>query len=814
MSDTVEKLRQELQAAQLALSESEARCERRDAGHQASAKKLEDNRSTQLFMLEDLENARRKAEQAHNEWMTALDVVNDPIFLHDKDFRILRCNKAYQQSAGIPFNKIIGQPYYEIFPKTGGPLVCCLRLMENAEAAAGEEEILAGEATYRSRAFSIHDKQGVYLYSVHTLEDVTESHRARLALHESEEKFRKISESAQDAIIMMGDDQNISFWNNAAERIFGYTAAEAMGQDLHELIVPESARARFAQAFPYFQASGEGAVIGKLIEVSALRKGGEEFPVELSISATQFGGQWHAIGIVRDITGRKRTEDVLRNSEEQYRTMIENSNDMIWTLAPDGKFTFINKQAADVTGRSIEDWLGKTFEPLVVKDDLPMALEIHGNIMRGEKAHYQVRSKKADGGILVLSVNASPIFKDGKVIGTISFARDITERRQAENAIQHANRALATLSAVNRTLVHAASEDELLQSICQAIVRQRGYRLAWVGYVQQDAAKSIKFMAYASYNGTYPDTMQPTWADEGQGMGPSGRAVRSGTTQTCQDIANDPHYHPWREEALRRGYLSSIALPLADKEVFGVLTVYAEEMNAFNPDEISLLEEMAGDMAFGVRALHFRHERDLALQQNQQHLVQLQDSLEDTVRAIASIVEMRDPYTAGHQIRVADLAMAIAKQMGLPAEQIHGVHLAGVVHDLGKIKIPAEILSKPGRITDIEHSLIKTHSQAGYDILKGVDFPWPIAQMVLQHHERLDGSGYPQGLQGDAILLEARILSVADVVEAMSSHRPYRPGLGVEAALAEIIRQRGSHFEPAVVDACLALFREHGYSFK
>ena len=152
--------------------------------------------------------------------------------------------------------------------------------------------------------------------------------------------------------------------------------------------------------------------------------------------------------------------------------------------------------------------------------------------------------------------------------------------------------------------------------------------------------------------------------------------------------------------------------------------------------------------------------------------------------------------------------------MGLSAEQIHGVHLAGVVHDLGKIKIPAEILSKPGRITDIEHSLIKTHSQAGYDILKGIDFPWPIAQMVLQHHERLDGFGYPQGLKGDAILLEARILSVADVVEAMSSHRPYRPGLGVEAALAEITRQRGSHFEPAVVDACLALFREQGYSFK
>jgi HD-GYP domain-containing protein (c-di-GMP phosphodiesterase class II) len=227
-----------------------------------------------------------------------------------------------------------------------------------------------------------------------------------------------------------------------------------------------------------------------------------------------------------------------------------------------------------------------------------------------------------------------------------------------------------------------------------------------------------------------------------------------------------------------------------------------------------LLEEMAGDLAFGVLTLHTRHERDLALVKNQEQLVQLQDSLEDTVRAIATIVEMRDPYTAGHQIRVADLAMTIARQMGLPDEQIHAIHLAGIVHDLGKIQIPAEILSKPGKITDIEYSLIKIHPQAGYDILKGIDFPWPIAQMVLQHHERLDGSGYPQGLKGDAILLEARILSVADVVEAISAHRPYRPGLGIDIALGEITRNRGIFYDPQVVDACLTLFREQGYSFK
>jgi putative nucleotidyltransferase with HDIG domain len=208
--------------------------------------------------------------------------------------------------------------------------------------------------------------------------------------------------------------------------------------------------------------------------------------------------------------------------------------------------------------------------------------------------------------------------------------------------------------------------------------------------------------------------------------------------------------------------------------------------------------------------LRLQEERDRVLEQNKQHLTQMLDNLEDTVKAIAKIVEMRDPYTAGHQLRVAALAAAIARQMGLPDAQVHAIHLAGVLHDLGKIQIPAEILSKPSRLNTMEYSLIQFHPQAGYDILQGIKFPWPIAQMVLQHHERLDGSGYPQRLKSDAILLEARILAVSDVVEAISSHRPYRPALGIEAALAEIEQASGSQFDPAVVAACIKVVSDHG----
>lgn len=184
----------------------------------------------------------------------------------------------------------------------------------------------------------------------------------------------------------------------------------------------------------------------------------------------------------------------------------------------------------------------------------------------------------------------------------------------------------------------------------------------------------------------------------------------------------------------------------------------------------------------------------------------LQAVMKGTIQAMAYTVETRDPYTAGHQQRVADLSRAIANEMGLPENQIEGVFMAGVIHDLGKISVPAEILSKPGRIPEIEFSLIKIHPRSGYDILKGIEFPWPIAQIVLQHHERMDGSGYPQGLSGEDILIEARILAVADVVEAMASHRPYRPALGIDAALEEISAKKNAHFDKDVVDACLKLF--------
>jgi PAS domain S-box-containing protein len=205
-------------------------------------------------------------------------------------------------------------------------------------------------------------------------------------------------------------------------------------------------------------------------------------------------------------------------------------------------------------------------------------------------------------------------------------------------------------------------------------------------------------------------------------------------------------------------------------------------------------------------------EKKRAEEEIERHVAKLENAFTSTVKVITNLGEMRDPYTAGHQRRVAEIAVAIGAELGFDARRQEGLRVAGYLHDIGKIRIPSEILSKPGKLSPTEFRLVQGHAQASYDVLKDVEFPWPVAEVALQHHERMDGSGYPQNLKGEALLLEARIMAVADVVEAMSSHRPYRPGLGIEAALAEIDRGRGTAYDPDVADACLKVFRYEGYS--
>jgi putative nucleotidyltransferase with HDIG domain len=231
------------------------------------------------------------------------------------------------------------------------------------------------------------------------------------------------------------------------------------------------------------------------------------------------------------------------------------------------------------------------------------------------------------------------------------------------------------------------------------------------------------------------------------------------------------------------------------------------------PVEVDVVSVDRGDSQYILGIARDITERKNAEGRVTDTLTKLKRSLDGIIQAMATVVEMRDPYTAGHQRRVADLAVGIGREMGLHEDRLEGLRVSGLLHDIGKIAVPAEILSKPGRLTNVEFDIIRGHPEAGHAILAQVDFPWPVAKVALQHHEAMNGSGYPAGLRGDEILLESRILAVADVVEAMASHRPYRPALGIEAALAEVLRERGRRFDPDVADACVRLISDKAFVF-
>jgi len=206
-------------------------------------------------------------------------------------------------------------------------------------------------------------------------------------------------------------------------------------------------------------------------------------------------------------------------------------------------------------------------------------------------------------------------------------------------------------------------------------------------------------------------------------------------------------------------------------------------------------------------------ERRRAEAQLTENALQFRNLFTSTIHVLSGVIDKRDPYTAGHQLRVAKLASAIGTEMGLDADRVEGLYLGGLIHDIGKISVPSDILSRPGRLNEMEYGLIKYHPSVGFDIVAGLDLPWPIKEIIIQHHERLDGSGYPNHCKGDEIILEARIVAVSDVVEAISSHRPYRAALGIEAGLKEIRRGRGVHYDKDVVKACLRLFKENRFEW-
>ncbi|QWD61870.1 HD-GYP domain-containing protein [Polynucleobacter sp. MWH-UH25E] len=360
-----------------------------------------------------------------------------------------------------------------------------------------------------------------------------------------------------------------------------------------------------------------------------------------------------------------------------------------------------------------------------------------------------------------------------------------------------------------KVLSHAKTPEELIQGVCEGITKQYPYVIAWVGIAENNPEKTVRVAGMSGKAKAYAQGIFVTWdGNKPNGRGPTGAAIRLGEPQMMRDSELDPNFAPWRERAALYGIRCSVGIPIfADEKVIGALTVYTCEPDSFSAAEIDLFQNLANEIGHGLALLQERSLLEEERKRRELAQQRLFDSLELTIGAMATTMEMRDPYTAGHQKAVAKIAQAIAKEMGLDKDVIHGLKMAALIHDIGKVSIPSELLTKPTKLSPLEYSLMKEHVNNGYLILKDIPFPWPIADMVRQHHERLDGSGYPQGLKGDEILMGARVLAVADIIESMSSHRPYRPALGLNKAIQEVLVEAGQgKLDPTVVQAAVKLY--------
>ncbi|WP_246590861.1 PAS domain S-box protein [Georgfuchsia toluolica] len=659
------------------------------------------------------------------------------------------------------------------------------------------------------RGVPVLDEHGKTYKWFGTCTDIDDIKQAENELRNVTSYTRSLIEASLDPLVTISPEGKITDVNRMTEEVTGIARTELIGTDFADYFTePEQARAGYKMVL------AQGYVRDYPLTIHNRSGRTTDVLYNAVVYRSETGVLKGVFAAARDITERKLAQAALQQSEKDLKEAqrLAKIGSWNWDMATD-TITWSEEYyrifGFDQTQHppGYEDHL-KAYTP---ESAARLDAAVKRTTQTGEPYELDLELAHREGLRRWITAR-SETRRDaqGQIIELRGTAQDITERKQAEQSLERANRALRTLSASNMALVHAENETELLDTVCRLIVEMGGYRMAWVGFPEHDPEKTVRPVAHYGHEEGFLEETKRSWAaDTELGRGPVGTAIRTGAVQVNQNTQTDPALALWREAGLKRGYQSGTTLPLQGSTgILGALTICASEPDAFNETEVTLLKELADDLSFGIETLRTRAERDRNAYEHEHHQEILRKSLEQSIQAIAATVEARDPYTAGHQQRVTELTGAIAREMGLAEERIHGMRLAASIHDLGKIKVPAEILSKPGKLTALEFKLIQVHPQSGYDILKDIEFPWPIADIVHQHHEKLDGSGYPQGLKDGQILLESRILAVADVLEAMASHRPYRAALGIESALKEIERGRGSIYDPVVADTCLRLFRE------
>jgi PAS domain S-box-containing protein len=578
-------------------------------------------------------------------------------------------------------------------------------------------------------------------------------------LRKSEEKYRLIAENTADLIVVTDMNLHFTYVSPSIMRTHGFTVEEAMNMTLDQVLTPGSLQNLLTINEEEMKLEATGTADPRRIrrlEIEGYKKDGSIIWLESSVS-NQRDEENRPIGILavsRDITDRKQAEEKLRSSEEKFRALTETTASA--TLVVQGeKFRYVNPAFERLSEYTLQDLQELRFWDIIHPDFQQLVKERGFARQRNEKlpTRYEFKYVTKSGKTRWLDFSATYIeFENKPALMANGF--DITERKQIEAALIE--------SEIKYRRIFESFEDI---------------------YYQIDQNGIIRVLSPSVYRLT-------GWSPD----------------ELIGKPASDIYVRPEDQEKLlaelaRNGFLRDYEILVKKKDG---THVYASLVASILTDPDGRARGISGTL----RDITERKQAEVKLQQT---LESLRKAFGVTIGVMVAAIEMRDPYTAGHQNRVANLARTIAMEMKLPQDKIDGILMAGSIHDIGKLSIPSEILTKPTKLSNLEFSLIKEHPRIGYEMLKDVESPWPLAEIVYQHHERMNGSGYPRNLKGDEILLESQILAVADVVEAMGCHRPYRPTLGIDAALEEITKNKGILYDNNVVDACLKLFREKGY---
>ena len=719
---------------------------------------------------------RRQTEEALRRSETLLrtlvDTLPDLVWLKDPEGVYLSCNRRFESFFGAPEQDIVGKSDSDFMDED---LADFFRQRDKAAMAAGgptvnEEEIVFADDGHREVLETIktpiHASDGRLIGVLGVGRDITARKRAEEELKASEARL-----AAAQAVAKVGswetDLVDLSvIWSEETYRIFEIDpdSFHSSHPSFLEFVHPEDRAQTDAALAQSFDSRSLNAIEHRIVTPGGLVKSVEE---RWRILRDDQGQPVRAVGTCQDITARKQAEEALRQSEERFRRVSEATSDFAFSCVkpPGGSFAFdwLTGAVEGITGWSRDalfEWGG--WKALVLEEDVPLFEERVIGLAPGESGVCELRIRDKRGGVRWLAAfsTAEHDAHDPAVHRLHGACRDITERRRAEEAQRE--------SEEKYRLAMEATRDGLWD--WSIPTNEVFYSPGWKRILALHDELS-DYDAWASR--VHPEDRQ---------------AMLDSLTRHLEGLTEQ-----WEQEhRLRTG----------DGEwkwVLGRGTVVARDAEGKPLRMVGTMTDIA----------ERRQAEDEILRQAEQ----LRLTVEGAVLAMSNVVETRDPYTAGHERRVSELATAIAAEMGINGEALVALRLGGLIHDIGKIAVPAEILSKPGLLSEVELNLIKQHPASGFDILAAIDFGLPVAEVVLQHHERQDGSGYPRALAGDEILPEARILAVADVVEAMSSHRPYRAALGMEAALAEIRAHAGVKYDADVVAACVRLVEEQSFAF-